>query len=110
MSGNNKFEKQLPKKVTKLNLYGRNETRKERFEAQYAKVACLEISNLLKSNSVDDNTMKEVSIFALESVNLIEHYRFYVLRKHHEAISKNDVVDIDKRGLWVSRTYRSILK
>jgi len=104
------FKKERPKKVTKLNLYGKNIIREDQFVAQYSKVACKEITNFLKDYQIEDSLLKEIAIYALESVNLIERYRFYVLRKHAEGISINDVVDIDKRGLWVSRTYRSIVR
>lgn len=104
------FKKERPHKVTKLNLYGKYIIRDDQFVNQYSKVACREISTFLKAYQIEDSLLKDITIHALESVNLIERYRFYVLRKHVEGISINDVVDIEKRGLWVSRTYRSILR
>lgn len=100
--------KSLPKRSTKLKLFGKKFLKEDQFEKQYAKVACKEITDLLKKSNLDDKVLKAITIHALENVYLVERYSDYLKRTKPKL--KKDHVDIESYTLWVSRTYRSIIR
>jgi len=99
----------LPKEVTKLSVFVNNDLREDHLESQYAKVACKEITTLLKSYSLEEDLLKEIAICTLENVDLMERYPYYVARRKVEQ-EKDDSIDIIERPLWVSRAYTSLMR
>ena len=100
--------KSLPKRSTKLKLFGEQFPKENQFEKQYAKVACKAITDLLKKSNLDVKVLKAITIHALENVYLVERYSDYLKRTKPKL--KKDHVDIESYTLWVSRTYRSIIR
>ena len=105
---NTEFIKSFPKKTTKVKLFGRNYSKTDQFLKQYAKVACNEITDYLKKCSVQEKELKSIVIYTLENLRFIEQYKEYV--KRMELKKENDFIEIDTYSLWVSRTYRSIIR
>jgi hypothetical protein len=109
MFENEGLKRDLPKEVTKVSVFVDSELREDHLESQYAKVACKEITALLKSYTLEDDLLKEIAIHALENVDLIERYPYYVARRTVEQ-EKDDSIDINERTLWVSRAYTSLMR
>jgi hypothetical protein len=100
--------KSFPKRATKLQLFGKQFLKEDQFEKQYAKVACKEITALLNKSNLDEKVLKAITIHALENFRLVERYNEYLNRVKSKL--EKDYVDIESKTLWVSRTYRSIIR
>lgn len=119
----------IPYQKNNASLFGKDNIRNDRFYAQYSKAACKEITSFIAQSEALEKTRKAIVIRALEIVGLIQRYDEHILEKVEEKLEVwkkakkvNDMEQIDKertaiydetkeertRGLWVSRTYRSL--
>jgi hypothetical protein len=119
----------IPFQKKKASLFGTDNIRNDRFYAQYSKAACKEITSFIAQSEALEKTRKAIVIRALEIVGLIQRYDEHILEKVEEKLEVwkkakkvNDMEQIDKertaiydetkeeltRGLWVSRTFRSL--
>ena len=103
------IKRDLPKEITKVSVFVNIELREDHLESQYAKVACKEITALLNAYPLEENLLNEIAIHALENVDLIERYPYYVARKTVEQ-EEDDSIEINERSLWVSRAYTSLMR
>ena len=96
----NKLKKNSP------SLFGKNNKIDERFNAQYARAACKEVFQFLQNSKTEMNVKKEICVSTLEHYCLVEKYRDYLKRKEAEKESSKEDIEIVKRSVWVSRTFR----
>ena len=87
-------------------LFGEDNKVDERFNAQYASAACMEVYKYLQNSKSDLKIKKEICVIVLEHYSLIEKYNDYAKRKEAEKVESKQDVEIVKRGVWVSRIFR----
>ena len=119
----------IPYQKNNASLFGKDNIRNDRFNAQYSKAACKEITSFIAQSEALEKTKKAITIMALEIVGLIQRYEDLIFekveRKLEEWKKTKMEIDLEKvekerlsiediaknelpRGLWVSRTFTSL--